>query len=48
MIRVRSLRQDSPGSPRALDGVDLDIARGEFCGSDRPERGGENGDRRLG
>ena len=30
MIRVRSLRKDYPGSPRALDGVDLDIGRGEF------------------
>jgi len=30
VIRVRSLRKDYPGSPRALDGVDLDIARGEF------------------
>ena len=30
MIRVRSLRKDYPGSPGALDGVDLDIERGEF------------------
>ena len=30
MIRVRSLQKDYPGSPRALDGVDLDIERGEF------------------
>ena len=30
MIRVRALRKDYPGSPRALDGIDLDIGRGEF------------------
>ena len=30
MIRVRGLRKDYPGGPRALDGVDLHIARGEF------------------
>jgi len=30
VIRVRSLQKDYPGSPRALDGVDLDIERGEF------------------
>ena len=30
MIRVRGLRKDYPGGARALDGVDLDIAPGEF------------------
>jgi phosphonate transport system ATP-binding protein len=30
VIRVRALRKDYPGSPRALDGIDLDIGRGEF------------------
>jgi len=30
VIRVRSLQKDYPGSPRALDGVDLDIERCEF------------------
>ena len=30
MIRVRGLRKDYPGSPRALDGIDLDVGRGEF------------------
>ncbi|HEY7204911.1 MAG TPA: phosphonate ABC transporter ATP-binding protein [Methylomirabilota bacterium] len=30
MIRVRSLRKDYPASPRALDGIDLEIAAGEF------------------
>jgi phosphonate transport system ATP-binding protein len=30
LIRVRGLRKDYPGGPRALDGIDLQIARGEF------------------
>ena len=30
MIRVRGLRKDYPGGPRALDGIDLHVARGEF------------------
>src|SRR6476661_6061601 len=30
VIRVRGLRKDYPGGPRALDGIDLHVARGEF------------------
>jgi phosphonate transport system ATP-binding protein len=30
VIRVRGLRKEYPGGPRALDGVDLDIGPGEF------------------
>jgi phosphonate transport system ATP-binding protein len=30
VIRVRGLRKDYPEGPRALDGVDLDVERGEF------------------
>ena len=42
MIRVRGLRKDYPGGPRALDGVDLDIGRGEFVALIGPSGAGKS------
>ncbi len=42
MIRVRGLRKDYPGGPRALDGVDLDVARGEFVALIGPSGAGKS------
>ncbi|MGH7384047.1 MAG: phosphonate ABC transporter ATP-binding protein [Candidatus Rokuibacteriota bacterium] len=42
MIRVRGLRKDYPGGTRALDGVDLDIGRGEFVALIGPSGAGKS------
>ena len=42
MIRVRGLRKDYPGCPRALDGVDLEIGRGEFVALIGPSGAGKS------
>jgi phosphonate transport system ATP-binding protein len=42
VIRVRSLRKDYPGSPGALDGVDLEIERGEFVALIGPSGAGKS------
>ncbi|HKW90252.1 MAG TPA: phosphonate ABC transporter ATP-binding protein [Methylomirabilota bacterium] len=42
MIRVRGLRKDYPEGPRALDGVDLDVARGEFVALIGPSGAGKS------
>jgi len=42
VIRVRGLTKDYPGSPRALDGVDLDVARGEFVALIGPSGAGKS------
>jgi phosphonate transport system ATP-binding protein len=42
VIRVRGLRKDYPGGPRALDGVDLDIGRGEFVALIGPSGAGKS------
>ena len=42
MIRIRGLRKDYPGSPRALDGVDLEIERGEFVALIGPSGAGKS------
>ena len=42
MIQVRGLRKDYPGGPRALDGVDLDVGRGEFVALIGPSGAGKS------
>jgi phosphonate transport system ATP-binding protein len=42
LIRVRGLRKDYPGGPRALDGVDLEIGRGEFVALIGPSGAGKS------
>jgi phosphonate transport system ATP-binding protein len=42
VIRVRGLRKDYPEGPRALDGVDLDVARGEFVALIGPSGAGKS------
>jgi len=42
VIRVRGLRKDYPGCPRALDGVDLEIGRGEFVALIGPSGAGKS------
>jgi phosphonate transport system ATP-binding protein len=42
VIRVRALRKDYPGSPGALDGVDLDIEHGEFVALIGPSGAGKS------
>ncbi|MGH7366382.1 MAG: ATP-binding cassette domain-containing protein [Candidatus Rokuibacteriota bacterium] len=42
MIRVRGLRKDYPGARRALDGVDLDIGRGELVALMSPSGAGKS------